>query len=73
MSNLVPRGMTKAELLDVLDDIRARVDAGDSFEGWINWTMPSDDNLHQFDVAAGYRVGNLQGQGGFRMIGTVPK
>lgn len=37
---LVPVGMTKDELLDVLDDIRGRVAAGDSFEGSLSYEMP---------------------------------
>lgn len=73
MNNLVPQPMTKAELLAVLMDMVELVEQDDSFEGWINYTSPDDflAGVHEFDVVAGYRVGNRDGgQGGFRMIGT---
>lgn len=63
--------MTQAELLAVLDDIRSRVDAGDSFEGNLTYAIPEaeDAPADSFDVVATYRIGNLQGQGGMRMLG----
>jgi hypothetical protein len=65
--------MTRHELLALLDDIRRRVEAGDSFEGFINYLMPTEDVAPdvEFMVEARYRVGNLQGQGGMRMIGVT--
>jgi hypothetical protein len=64
-----PVGMTVTQFLAVLDDIRDRVAVADSFEGWVEYLMPDSlDNGVRFDVRAGYRVGNSQGQGGFRMI-----
>jgi len=68
-----PAIISHDELLAVLDDIRLRVAAGDSFEGSIEWMIPEDPSAgpRDFAVRASYRVGNLQGQGGMRMIGTV--
>jgi hypothetical protein len=71
-----PVPVSKEALLALLDDIRAHVDANDSFEGYLEYGMPfgEDEELIKdadFVVKAGYRIGNLQGQGGFRMIGTV--
>ncbi len=65
--------MTKAELLAVLDDIRAHLEGDDSFEGYLNYLMPFDgDDLSvvDFRVEAGFRVGNSMGQGGYRLIGN---
>jgi hypothetical protein len=70
----VPEPVSKATLLAVLDDIRAHVEEGDSFEGYLEYAMPEmDDDPDEVDfrLKAGYRIGNLQGQGGFRMIGKV--
>ena len=80
MSNLVPELMTTEELAAILFEMGAKVLAGDSFEGSIEYLLPEppehkgdpepDPNL--VHVRGAYRVGNLQGQGGMRMIGTVP-
>ena len=71
-----PVPVSKQELLDVLDDIRARVEAGDSYEGSLEYLMPFDEDMNVFEGAdfvlrAGYRIGNRQGQGGFRMVGSM--
>lgn len=61
--------MTKDQLLAVLDDIRAGVAAGDSFEGSIEYLMPGPLGLGgDFAVRASYRIGNTMGQGGLRVI-----
>jgi predicted transcriptional regulator len=76
----IPAPMSKETLLALLDDIRAHVEANDSFEGYLEYAMPWDAEAGdpvtdgpevEFRVKAGYRVGNLQGQGGFRMIGKI--
>ena len=72
----MPVGMTKETLLALLDDIRHHVEAGDSMEGSIEYLMPYDEEMEiiegaDFSVRAAYRVGNLQGQGGMRMIGEM--
>jgi hypothetical protein len=62
-------GMSVAAMLHLLDDIRARVADGDSFEGFIEYLMPEKPSeTRVFDVRAGYRIGNSMGQGGFRLI-----
>jgi hypothetical protein len=67
--------MSQADLAEALDDMAQRVKAGDSFEGSIEYTMPDPDDPTQAGtyamVRASYRVGNLQGQGGVRMIGEM--
>jgi hypothetical protein len=71
-----PVPVTRDELLDIIDDIRRRVSAGDSYEGSFEYLMPFDNDMEpiegaDFVVTAAYRVGNLQGQGGMRMIGKL--
>lgn len=72
MPNL-PVPMDKATLLKILDDIRILVDAGDSYEGSIEYLMPGpgDPEDAEFMVRGAYRIGNLQGQGGMRLIGKI--
>ena len=67
----VPSTVPLAGLLGILDDIRARVAAGDSFEGSITYGMPAaeDADPMSFDVVTTYRIGNTDGQGGMRFIG----
>lgn len=79
MSN-VPEFLTREQLLLVLDDITQRITAGDSFEGFFEYTLPwdaemgdpeTDEDKDGYRVRASYRVGNLQGQGGMRMVGRL--
>jgi len=64
-----PVFVTKDELLAIIDDIRARVRHDDSFEGFLNYLMPEEnDDPSGFRVEARYRIGNSMGQGGMRMI-----
>ena len=62
--------MSHADLVTVLTDILDRVTRGDSLEGNVSWMIPEDEGAPagSFDVTAAYRVGNLMGQGGMRMI-----
>jgi hypothetical protein len=62
---------SQAELEDVLHDALERVIAGDSYEGTITWTMPTDEpelEHADFGLVARYRIGNLAGQGGLRVF-----
>lgn len=55
------------EMAEVLRTAAEHVEEGDSFEGFIQWVMPTDEpELVGFDcgVMARFRVGNLAGQGG---------
>lgn len=79
-SRFVPIATTKDELLMILDDIRNKVEEGDSFEGFLNYLMPDytgipeeDEKLKDIDfmVEARYRIGNSMGQGGMRMWGEM--
>jgi hypothetical protein len=68
--------MSKVSLLALLDDIRTHVEAGDSLEGSLEYTMPFDADGEiienaDFVVRAVYRVGNLQGQGSMRLVGRT--
>lgn len=68
----VPVPMDKPGLLHVLDDLRACVVADDSFEGSLEYLMPTEgDPDCAFMVRASYRIGNSMGQGGVRMIGKM--
>lgn len=62
--------MSREELVSLLDDIRDRVAAGDSFEGRLQYLL-SNDADKPFEVAALYRVDNLLGQGSTRMVGVA--
>ena len=68
----VPDTLDHETLVAVLTDMLERVRAGDSFEGSITWATPEDPAApaRAFDVMASYRIGNLQGQGGMRVIGS---
>jgi hypothetical protein len=75
-----PIYLTKDEFLSLLDDVRRHVEADDSYEGHLEYTFPwsaevgdpeTDPPGPGFRVRAGYRVGNLMGQGGFVMVGKV--
>ena len=68
-----PAPMSKDQFLAVLDDIRAHVAADDSWEGSLQYSIPEEpgDGV-DFDVHAGYRIGNSMGQGGFRLIAGDP-
>lgn len=67
----VPEVVPHETLMAILADISSGAASGDTLEGYLNFTLPEDDSAppQSFDIIAGYRIGNLQGQGGFRMIG----
>lgn len=74
MMRNMPAPMTREQLLALLRDITARVEAGDSFEGSLEYLMPTDEEVPEgteFMVQAAYRTGNLGGQGGMRLIGEM--
>jgi hypothetical protein len=72
MSGMRPVPMSQETFVAILEDITAHVQAGDSFEGFIEYLMPeSVEEGKDFAVRASYRIGNLQGQGGMRMIGEL--
>lgn len=69
---LKPVPMSRPKLLATLEDILKTVRADDSFEGSIEYLMPTEgDPDCAFMVRASYRVGNSMGQGGVRMIGDM--
>lgn len=66
-----PAVLNRDELLAIIDDIREGIRTGDSLEGFINWTLPLEEDAEPgtFMVEARYRVGNTMGQGGYQIIG----
>lgn len=71
-----PLPLSAEALASVLRDMASRVEAGDSYEGSIEYLMPTDEEFEAVDdvfamVRASYRVGNTDGQGGLRMIGDM--
>lgn len=77
MSGNQPVPSTYVEVAAILRDMAERVEAGDSFEGSIEYVMPwPDENMEPVSdaevmVQASYRIGNSMGQGGLRLIGTM--
>lgn len=67
-----PVPMSQAQLCDTLRNMLEHVAASDSFEGSIEYTMPTDEEVPEGTFAlvrASYRVGNSMGQGMVRLIG----
>jgi hypothetical protein len=80
MTNL-PVPASYAQVAAILRDMAALVEAGNSWEGSIEYLIPtaedalpppaSDDEQPEVVVRASYRIGNSMGQGGVRIIGTL--
>jgi hypothetical protein len=73
-THMKPQLLTKEQLVEVLEDLVNRVREGDSFEGSFQYMIPEDMaaiEAGQFEVTANYRIGNSEGQGGYRMIGVI--
>lgn len=64
-----PPSLTRTALLELIDDMRAAVAAGDSFEGRMTYET-CGPGTYRADIA--YRVGNLMGQGGMVFVTTDP-
>jgi hypothetical protein len=64
--------MEQEALAAVLRDMAERVAEGDSFEGSIEYLMPTEEEVPDGTwalVRASYRIGNRDGQGGVRLVG----
>lgn len=66
--------ITHEELVATLRWLADAIEEGDSWEGFLRYSTLSDDDGnvidgHGFAVAASLRIGNRDGQGGYRMIG----
>lgn len=60
---------TKEQLLSILADISAAIQADDSFEGSLSYTVMAEGlERGEFEVEAVYRIGNSEGQGGMVLI-----
>lgn len=73
-----PVPLSQEMLVAVLRNMADLVEQGDSFEGSIEYMLPTGDIAAAEDmpderayamVRASYRIGNSMGQGGVRMIG----
>lgn len=71
----MPIALTRDELATVLADMLKGVESGDTCEGSIQFLAPSPTMGEPIDadymVMASYRTGNLNGQGGLRLLGTL--
>jgi hypothetical protein len=68
----MPVGTTHAALAAVLRGMADLVEAGDSLEGSIEYAVPIDEPPEvEVLVRASFRIGNREGQGGVRIIGTL--
>lgn len=77
----LPVPSTYERVSDLLRAIAELVEAGDSWEGSVEWSIPlpedalpppvSDADQPEVMVRAAFRIGNTQGQGGMRIIGTL--
>lgn len=69
-----PVPMSKADLLELLEYVRAGAESGDTLEGLVHFGIPyppaGDPADADFMVLARYRVGNLMGQGGVCVVGA---
>lgn len=66
-----PAPATTSEVVRALIAAAGSVVDGDSFEGTITWTMPTDEpelEGAEFGLVARWRVGNRDGQGGVRVF-----
>ncbi|MYY79696.1 MULTISPECIES: hypothetical protein [unclassified Streptomyces] len=61
--------MSRTELLRLIDDIKARIAAGDSHEGKLHYRL-GIDSREPFEVAALYRVDGTLGTGRTEMVGV---
>lgn len=63
------QNMSREELINLLDDIKERVAAGDSHEGKLHYLLDTDAE-RPFKVAALYRVDGTLGTGRTEMVGV---
>lgn len=63
---------SREQLVEMLEEIARKVEVGDSLEGFIEYALPDEgDDPGGYRVRARFRVGNLQGQGGIRIVGQL--
>lgn len=71
----MPIPLTRGELAAVLADVLQGIESGDTLEGSIQFLQPSatmdEPTDADYMVMASYRIGNLNGQGGLRLLGTL--
>lgn len=67
---MIPQLCRPAYLAVVLRNMADRVERGDSLEGNIEYhAAEGSDEL--YTITGMYRIGNLEGQGGVRLLGKV--
>lgn len=73
VGGMIAKKLTKQQLIEALRDITESIANDDSFEGGFEYSCLSEDCAKgEFMVAASWRVGNSQGQGGYNLIGNHP-
>jgi hypothetical protein len=66
-----PDVVSREAMANILLDMSQRVRAGDSWEGSVEyhyWDEEHGAGQGEYSVKAAYRIGNLEGQGGMRVI-----
>lgn len=69
-----PAILNATETGKLLHYIAMLIETGDSFEGFIEYLIPDNEediDSNKFAVRARFRVGNSQGQGGLTVIGEL--
>lgn len=76
MNNLIPVKMSYTDLADLLSSMASLIRSGRSFDGFIEYQLPDPTETSTLTtevmVRGSYRIGNSDGQGGVRIIGTIP-
>jgi hypothetical protein len=74
--NVRPAVVSREDLVAILNDMADRVRVGDCFGGSIEfeyWDQENGAGKDEFSAMGAYRVGNLEGQGGMRIIRSGEK
>lgn len=61
--------MSREELLRLIDDVRSRIERGDSMEGRLHYVIGTRQ-VRPFEVAAIYRIDQTLGHGTIQLVGV---
>lgn len=61
--------MSREELLSLIDDVRSRIERGDSMEGRLHYVIGTRKD-RPFEVAAIYRIDQTLGHGTTQLVGV---
>jgi len=59
---------TTEQLLALFDELKSRIQSGDSFEGTLTYACVDHLQSGEWEVSGSYRIGNQAGQGGVRVL-----